>query len=136
MWYVWKSNIPTPSFVSGAISLSNGNHALSNWETSWVLINGTRFVTLCTKKWSNSKNASLSNSVSVIACKYINRRIWFLHHEKWVNFRSIRSQMFFKTGVLKMFAISTGKHLCWSLFLIKLQASTLLKRCSNLDVFL
>ena len=33
------------------------------------------------------------------------------------------SQMFFKMSVLKNFAISTGKHLCWSLFLIKLQAS-------------
>ena len=36
--------------------------------------------------------------------------------------RSIRSQMFFKIGALKNFAIFTGKHLCWSLFLIKLQA--------------
>ena len=29
--------------------------------------------------------------------------------------RSSRSQMFFKIGVLKKFAIFTGKHLCWSL---------------------
>ena len=34
-----------------------------------------------------------------------------------------RSQMFFKIGVLKKFAKFTGKHLCWSRFLIKLQAS-------------
>ena len=34
-----------------------------------------------------------------------------------------RSQMFFKIGVLKKFAKFTGKHLYWSLFLIKLQAS-------------
>ena len=32
-----------------------------------------------------------------------------------------RSQMSFKTNVLKYFAIITGKHLCWSLFLIKFQ---------------
>ena len=32
-----------------------------------------------------------------------------------------RSQMFLETGVLKSFAIFTGKDLCWSLFLIKLQ---------------
>ena len=32
--------------------------------------------------------------------------------------RSSRSQMFFKIGVLKNFAIFTGKHLRWSLFLI------------------
>ena len=30
--------------------------------------------------------------------------------------RSSRSQMFFKIGVLKNFAIFTGKHLCWGLF--------------------
>ena len=30
--------------------------------------------------------------------------------------------MFFKTGVIRNFAIFTRKHLCWSLFLIKLQA--------------
>ena len=37
--------------------------------------------------------------------------------------RSNRSQMFFKISVLRNFAIFTGKHLYWSLFLIKLQAS-------------
>ena len=37
-------------------------------------------------------------------------------------YRSSRSQMFFEIGVLKFFAIFTGKHLCWSLTLIKLQA--------------
>ena len=36
--------------------------------------------------------------------------------------RSSRSRMFFKIGVLKNFVIFTGKHLCWSLFLKKLQA--------------
>ena len=41
--------------------------------------------------------------------------------------------------VLKNFAIFTGKHLCWSLFFIKLQTfrpSALLKRNSNTGVFL
>ena len=33
-----------------------------------------------------------------------------------------RLQMSFKIGVLKNFAKFTGKHLCWSLFLINLQA--------------
>ena len=39
---------------------------------------------------------------------------------------------------LKNLAILTGKHLCWSLLLMKLQAfkfATLLKRDSNRDVF-
>ena len=40
----------------------------------------------------------------------------------WQGYRSSRSQMFFKIGVLKNFAIFTGRHLFWSLFLIKLQA--------------
>ena len=36
--------------------------------------------------------------------------------------RSSLSQMFIKIGALKYFAIFTGKHLCWSLFSIKLRA--------------
>ena len=36
--------------------------------------------------------------------------------------RSSRLQMFFKIDVLKNVPIFTGKYLCWSLFLIKLQA--------------
>ena len=44
-----------------------------------------------------------------------------------------------KEAVLKNFARFTEKHLCWSLFLIKLQAfrgATLLKTDSNTGVFL
>ena len=37
--------------------------------------------------------------------------------------RSSHSQMFFKIGALKNVAKFTGKHLCQSLFLIKLQVS-------------
>ena len=33
-----------------------------------------------------------------------------------------RTQIFFKKSVERNFEIFTGKHLCWSLFLIKLQA--------------
>ena len=43
--------------------------------------------------------------------------------------------MFFETGSPKDFAMFTGKHLCWGLFLIKLQAFRLLpflKRDSNI----
>ena len=42
----------------------------------------------------------------------------FIHAGKRLN---SGSQMFFKTVVLKEFAIFTGKRLCWSLFFIKLQ---------------
>ena len=42
-------------------------------------------------------------------------------------FKSSRSQILFKIGALKDFGAFTGKHLRWSLFLIKLQALTLLR---------
>ena len=48
-------------------------------------------------------------------------------------------EVFCKKGVLKNFANFTGKHLCWSIFLIMLQAlnpATFLKRESNTEVFL
>ena len=50
------------------------------------------------------------------------------------NHRSSSSQIFFKKGVLKNFVNVTGKHLFWSLFLIKLQIwglAYLLRRDSN-----
>ena len=46
---------------------------------------------------------------------------------------------FVKEGVLKNFANFTGKHLCWSIFLLKQQnfwLATLSKRNSNTGVFL
>ena len=63
------------------------------------------------------------------------------HHQLQyhVLLRSSRSQRFFKIGVLKNLTILTGKHLCWCLVLIKLHGlrpATLLKRDSNIDVFL
>ena len=39
-----------------------------------------------------------------------------------IQFRNSRSQMFFEIGALENVAIFTEKHLCWNLFLIKLQA--------------
>ena len=42
--------------------------------------------------------------------------------------------MIFKIGVLKDFAVCTGKHLCWSLFLMTFQvwrSATLLKRLQH-----
>ena len=53
--------------------------------------------------------------------------------------RSSHLQVFFKIAILKNFVIFTGKHLCWSLFLIKLQTFrlvTLSKRDSYTGVFL
>ena len=53
--------------------------------------------------------------------------------------RNNRSQMFFKVSVLNNFATFIGKHLCWSLFKVKLQApwlETLLKRDPTQAFFL
>ena len=50
--------------------------------------------------------------------------------------RSSRSQMFYKIPVLKHFAALSRKHLCWSLFLIKLQAwSKFLKKTFQYRIF-
>ena len=52
-------------------------------------------------------------------------------------YRSCHQSCSIKTAVLKNFAIFTWRHLCWSLFLIKLEASAaLLKKDSNAGVFL
>ena len=56
-----------------------------------------------------------------------------------ISFRSSCSQMSFKMDALINFAIVTGKHLCWSPFLINLQdckPANLLKSDSNTGVFL
>ena len=47
-----------------------------------------------------------------------------------INYRSIRSQMFFKIGILQNFANFTGKNLCWSLFneVVGPQACNLIKK--------
>ena len=47
---------------------------------------------------------------------------------------SSRSQMFFKIGVLKIFAIFTGKHLRYSLFLIKFKDLKETSRCFNVNI--
>ena len=47
---------------------------------------------------------------------------WLFQEIFFIIFRSSCTQMFFKIGVIRNFAIFTGKHLCWSLFSIKLHA--------------
>ena len=59
--------------------------------------------------------------------------------QKSGRYRSSRCQMFFKIGVPKNFVTFTGKHLCWSLFLIKLQAFRLIPirvfSCEYCEIF-
>ena len=55
-----------------------------------------------------------------------------------ISFRSSRSHIFLIISLLITFANFTGKHLCWSLFLTKMQAlrpTILLERDSNTSVF-
>ena len=51
-------------------------------------------------------------------------------------FRSSHRRCFVKKGVLKNLANFTGKYLCWSLFLIKLQTWSFIKKDSTTGVFL
>ena len=59
--------------------------------------------------------------------------------QKSGRYRSSRCQMFFKIGVPKNFVTFTGKHLCWSLFLITLQAFRLIPirvfSCEYCEIF-
>ena len=80
-----------------------------------------------------SKNDRLSKTERFI-------ELWQTEESLWNNllYRSSRSQMFFKMGVLKNLGIITAKHLCWSLSIMKLQAwraATLWKRYSSTSVF-
>ena len=76
-------------------------------------------VTLCTTLLSFYKRSKLNVFlIRFLSCLYTTR-IW-LNLITLKAFRSSCSQMFYKIGVLKNFAKFTGKHLCWSHFLIKL----------------
>ena len=60
------------------------------------------------------------------------RGVWLLGQSRWRN--SFQKQSFpdSKLGVLKNFVDSIGKHLCWSLFSIKLQTcNSIEKRLQN-----
>ena len=82
--------------------------------------------------------AAVSLFFSLDFCKlFVYALYFFLINDKWT--RSSRSQIFFKIGIVKIFENFVVKHLCWSLFLIKLEvwrSAVLLKRDSNTGVFL
>ena len=65
----------------------------------------------------------LAKSVIKKLWTFINQKIFkALSMIMLQKYRSSRSQMFFKIGVRKTFENFPGKHLCWRLLLIKLQA--------------
>ena len=93
----------------------------------------------CVRQFSCVVNSSFHQKL--LFKKWQRKRNGFSQLNLWniIVSRCGRSQMFFKISVLKRFANFTGKHLCWSLFLIKLQAlrpATLLKKDSNTGVYL
>ena len=64
---------------------------------------------------------------------------YYIFHFESTKFRSSHLQMSFKIDAFKNFTIFTGKHLCWSVFVIKLpdcKPVNLLKRDFNTSVFL
>ena len=77
-----------------------------------------------------------NKDASLMVVKVMTVKIWW---ELYWKYKSSSSHMFHKIGILKNFANFTGKHLCWSLFLIKLltlRPATLLKNDFNTSVFL
>ena len=67
---------------------------------------------------------------------FYKKMFWKASQNSELNTRSSHLQVFYQKGVLKNFAKFAGKHLCWSLFLLKLAArsATLLEREPSTDV--
>ena len=82
----------------------------------FLLLTLISFLSKKTKQKNDSKNTLWH---FVVKRKFIARLLDNLKHAKG---RSSRPEVFYKKGVLKNFAKFTGKHLCQSLFLIKLLA--------------
>ena len=80
------------------------------------------FVTL----WYNYKGSHRRYSI-----KKTRTRGYRKTQPRTAGYRNSRSQMFFKIGVLKNFAVFIGKHLCWSLIFNRVadfRPATILKK--------
>ena len=76
----------------------------------------------------------------ILKCnRTLQQGIWYTFGIGRIEYISRRSQMFFRIGALNKFAIFTGKHLCWSRFLIKLpsglKAPTQMFSCEYCKIF-
>ena len=104
----------------------------------WHMCFPVNFVKFKTSFSTKHLWAAVSLFFSLDFCKlFVYALYFFLINDKWT--RSSRSQIFFKIGIVKIFENFVVKHLCWSIFLIKLEAwrsAVLLKRDSNTGVFL
>ena len=91
-------------------------------SVSFLLKRGqeTRHNRLSSQEWSNCQNCKKMPARLECGCchEIPEAKAFNLKDEAKLYriYRSSFSQMFFKIGVLKNFAIYTGKHLCWSLF--------------------
>ena len=86
-----------------------------------IFIKGYCTTTLkCTTNAKLYSSRALFNFILSQNSAFLHVRIFVL--ALWRRWRNSRSKMFFKTVILKNFIIFPGKHLCWSLFLIKLLA--------------
>ena len=85
------------------------------WSIIMQLVMTFRILVLMTLKWWT--------------CRVMKVRVWLVEILLIANVRSSHRRCSVRKGVLRNFAKFTGKHLCQSLFLIKLQAqaSTLLQ---------
>ena len=88
-------------------------------------------------------NICLLDLQEIIIYKTIKKTFTAIYkgHFNWDSnpFQKKPPEVFYKKDVLKSFAIFSGKHLCWSLFLIKLKvfrSATFLKRDSSTGDFL
>ena len=94
-------------------------------------------------KWYQTAQRTTQNE---LFCGLVDRRKVFSLISKWGNCRRFSSMQSrsnqqscsMQRAVLKNSAIFTGKHLCWSIFLIKLQAFALFTQvfsCEYCDIF-
>ena len=90
-------------------------------------------VLLKTSQYWIRLQAFFCRTPTVAASEFLRQQIPFCN---WMMFIADNRIGFCKKGVLGKFASFTGKHLCWSLFLIELQTfklAALFKRDSNTD---
>ena len=81
------------------------------WAIVWILMETSEYAVELNKV--EEKDNVMENSYAIFQIREAVGRS---------QMSSSRSQTFFKIGVLKNVANFTGRDLCWSLFLIKLQA--------------